>query len=235
MSKCIINYFRVAGKTKEEKLQWLIFNKGKKFEGIPFERIIPDKNNNWIEQTDNDWESLIDLKKVFTLTCNSIKTNRDEWVYDFDKENLIDKTTYFIEVYNNDVEKLCFYKKIPEINDLLNYNIKWSRDLKVKLLRNTKVDFDKCKIKSSLWRPFVKLYYYSEKVLSDVLTENHYKMFFSELNFGNKVINCSGTSSMRPFQTFSSNIISDYEFVEKNQCLPLYRYDSDGNRIDNIT
>jgi predicted helicase len=30
-------------------------------------------------------------------------------------------------------------------------------------------------------------------------------------------------------------MISDYEFVEKNQCLPIYRYDNSGNRIDNIT
>jgi predicted helicase len=45
----------------------------------------------------------------------------------------------------------------------------------------------------------------------------------------------SGESSLKPFQIFATTIIPDYDFLEKTQCLPLYRYDKDGNRIDNIT
>lgn len=40
---------------------------------------------------------------------------------------------------------------------------------------------------------------------------------------------------MKPFQVLSTDKISDYEFVEKNQCLPLYRYTENGERIENIT
>ena len=40
---------------------------------------------------------------------------------------------------------------------------------------------------------------------------------------------------MKPFQVLSTDRISDYEFVEKNQCLPLYRYTSAGERVENVT
>jgi predicted helicase len=45
----------------------------------------------------------------------------------------------------------------------------------------------------------------------------------------------SGNSLSKPFQILASKYISGLDFLEKTQCLPLYRYDKDGNRIDNIT
>jgi predicted helicase len=49
------------------------------------------------------------------------------------------------------------------------------------------------------------------------------------------MINISGLSLLKPFHTLATNFIPDYDFLEKTQCLPLYRYDKDGNRIANIT
>lgn len=67
------------------------------------------------------------------------------------------------------------------------------------------------------------------------MTGNHIEIFSEGLSGKNITICISGLSAMKPFQVFCSDVISDYEFVEKNQCLPLYRYDSAGNRQDNIT
>jgi predicted helicase len=41
---------------KEDKLQWFAENKLK---DIPFEIIRPDKNNNWINIANNDFETLL--------------------------------------------------------------------------------------------------------------------------------------------------------------------------------
>jgi len=212
--------------TRKEKFEFLHANK---FKDIPFEQISPDKNNNWINLTDNDWDELTPLKNVFKLSCNSVKTNRDEWIYDFDKLNQIEKSKYFITAFNRQIKSEKFE------NDELDYSIKWSRDLKNKLKQKRYIEFSETKINKAQWRPFVKKNGYSEKVLNDVLTENHILMWGDFLNNQNYVINLSGTSAMRSFQVLSSNFISDYEFIEKNQCLPLYRYDKSGNRLDNIT
>ncbi len=88
-------------------MDWLSEHHGEKFKDIPFEHIIPDKKNNWINLTDNDWESLIPVadKKsndvIFGFSSLGVSTNRDDWVYDFDKINLENKIKYFIDKYND--------------------------------------------------------------------------------------------------------------------------------------
>jgi predicted helicase len=172
---------------------------------------------------------------IFKLFASSIKTNRDEWVYDFEQKTLNDKMTFFTNIYNEEVKKHSKLSSISAINDILNYAIKWSRDLKNELLRERKSIFSEEKIIISHWRPFTRKLFYSEFLFSDVLTQNHYAIWGNDLDKQNQVINISGTSAMKPFQVLSTKQPSDYEFVEKNQCLPLYRYDEQGSRRDNIT
>ena len=233
-----IHYFTLTDEqTRKEKLEWFATTA---FGDIPFERITPDDRHTWLNQTDNDFDTLLplcskDVKSgkaktgaVFELFANGIKTNRDEWVYDFDKINLEAKCRYLVDRYNQQV------KGGIRDNDSLDYSIKWSRDLKNKMYTNSSANFNAENIVRSLWRPFTRQFYYKEKKFSDVLTENHVQIFGGQLTQINDVINLSGLSPMKPFQALASNIISDYEFVEKNICLPLYRYEN-GERRENIT
>jgi predicted helicase len=96
---------------------------------IDFVHTTPDKQNNWINQTDNDFDSFIPLidkdvkagksqEALFELFSRGVETTRDEWVYDLDKFNLINKINYFINVYNLSVE-----------SNQKNSCIKWSSSL----------------------------------------------------------------------------------------------------------
>jgi predicted helicase len=51
----------------------------------------------------------------------------------------------------------------------------------------------------------------------------------------NKYIAFSALGNTKPFHCLVSNEIIDLHLTGDSQCLPLYRYDKDGNRIDNIT
>jgi predicted helicase len=51
----------------------------------------------------------------------------------------------------------------------------------------------------------------------------------------NCVIILSGTSSSKDFSVLSTNQIFSLDTIEKTQCLPLYRYDQQENRLENIT
>ncbi|MBW4551759.1 MAG: hypothetical protein KME35_11710 [Aphanocapsa sp. GSE-SYN-MK-11-07L] len=110
MSKAKIFYFTLQDEqTKEEKLDWF---ERMQFEKIPFDHISPDQKANWINLTDNDFDSFLPLidkqvkagkpqEAVFRLFSAGVKTQRDEWVYDFSKEALIERMKYFVEVYRD--------------------------------------------------------------------------------------------------------------------------------------
>lgn len=226
-SNCHIEYVTMEDNwRKDEKLAWLRNNP---IEKIHFTHVLPDKNNSWINLTDNDWEELIPLDNVFSLTCNSVKTNRDEWVYDFTFNDLVRKVKYLVDHYSIQLKS----KKVSDAE--LDYSIKWSSGLKDKLKNGISIEFSKNFIVKSNWRPFIKQYFYSDKKLNDRLTQNHYNLWGIDLKLVSPVINFTGTSPMKPFQVLATNIVSDYEYVEKNQCLSLYRYDSSGNKHDNVT
>lgn len=136
---CLIEYFTMKDEQKkEEKLDWFATTK---FEDINFERIIPDKNNNWINTVDNDFDALLPMvlehdnkQSILKFYSLGVSTNRDEWVYDYNVTTLKEKIEYFIRSYNNQLKKLKNIKK-DELDDKIEYDIKWSSSLKNKFLQ----------------------------------------------------------------------------------------------------
>lgn len=228
---CRIYYYRRPEfETAKEKLDFLLFNRLK---DIPFDTIQPDKNNNWINlSTADDWEAMLPIiekgkkQTIFDFSSLGVSTNRDEWVYDFSKVNLRNKINYFISRYN-------LY--LSNNDTTWHIDIKWSRDLKKKFLQNKTIAFVENLILKANYRPFTKQYLYSEKILNDILTQNHFDIFGNELNKENIGICFSGKSSSKDFQIIGVKSIWGLDFLEKTNLVPLYRYDKSGNRIDNIT
>ncbi|MDR2100182.1 MAG: N-6 DNA methylase [Campylobacteraceae bacterium] len=224
---------------KEQKLQWLSENHLRELIDR-FEIIRPDKHNNWINLADNDFDSLLSLcsknakfgrgnETLFELFSLGVNTARDEWVFDLSKENLTSKISYFVGRYN---KQLNSDKKD---NASLDYTIKWSEALKTHLNRKDKLIFNEKNIIRYLYRPFHQKFYYSDKKLSDRLTSNHTAIFGKKLMDENWVIAFSGISNSKPFSILISDKLFDLHLNGDAQCLPLYRYDANGNRIDNIT
>lgn len=241
---CQINYIHSTDirATRIEKFAYLASND---FQNIPFERITPDKNNNWIELAeDNDWEELEPLankdakflrpgsRAIFQLFSLGVVTARDEWVYDFNKQNLQKKVEFFIEKYNRHLEKFTG-KSIEEINQKIDYSIKWTRAVKKDLQKGKKYKYDKSLILNTLYRPFVKksLYFGNE------LNEMQYQLP-KIFPYKNKVIafRCVSAES---FVILAANRIFDLAFLKMGNGgtfgLPFYSYDKRGVRTENIT
>ena len=233
---------------KEEKLDWL---RTHKLQDIPFEKITPDKNNNWINLTDNDFDTLLPIhskfsksKTIFGLTSNGISTNRDEWVYDFDKENLIMKSKYFIDEYNHELLRWNKYKKTnsyvdisaeanPIVDKFLSERnlIKWSKMIKRDKLRKNKTGtFSGDKISLCNYRFFVKQYLCNDYIPIDI--KGQQDEIFSDAN---KSISVNGSNNVcwEPFAVKSYTDLNLHKGGAK--LFPLFRYDENGNRIDNIT
>ncbi|MDX1904030.1 MAG: type ISP restriction/modification enzyme [Thermonemataceae bacterium] len=236
---CRIEYFTLKDEQrKEEKLAWF---KENKFSQIPFELISPDVKHNWINLTDNDFESLIPVcdkevkagktqEAIFELFSNGVVTARDEWVYDFDKENLEKKVKYLIGKYNLDVEKLKNIKK-EDLKDNVDYDIKWTRAVINDLSKGKVYSFDDTKIVESLYRPFTKQYLYFSKELNEM-------QYLLPKIFPNNISLCFRCVSAEHVVTLVSQDIFDYAYLKIGNGgtfgLPLYRYEN-GERKENIT
>src|SRR5690606_25953119 len=94
--------------------------------------------------------------KTFSL---GISTNRDAWVYDFDKENQKLKSQKIIENYNSEVDRYRRNNQKISLDNFLNNDpmfVKWSNTLKNHLKRQSYLQFSTEKIRTALYRPFSK-------------------------------------------------------------------------------
>ena len=208
---------------------------------IAFYDIVPDSQNNWLNQTNANFAGLLNMadrktkfaktandeQAVFGLFSNGVKSNRDEWVFDFDVRNLRDKAFFFVDTYDG------FLDNGDESYDPI---IKWSRDLRNEFKRGRRIIYNDGNRIQALYRPFIIKHHFADFVMNDVLTRNHYEMFGQDLKQTNRVISFQGTGARRAFAVLATNKISDFHlFFDGSQCLPLYRYTEDGERVSNIT
>lgn len=245
--KADIKYYNVGdNKSGEEKLMALhsdIFD-------FDFEDIIPDKNGKWLNQTDNDfYEHLalidknvknqkvgkaIEQKAVFKLFSLGVLTARDDWTYDFDKKQLEKKIKYFLKIYNNERKKWADKKLTDEdMNDNLDYSIKWVGDTKDYMIKNKEIKFDKNAIRECLYRPFVKNYAYFDYPIMQRPYQN--KFLFPNIDSENITINFNMVKPRRYTDCFVSKMLIDFAFnIEGNISVPLYVYENGEKKI-NIT
>jgi predicted helicase len=225
-----IHYFTLADEqTRKEKLEWFATTA---FADIPFERITPDDRHTWLNQTDNDFDTLLplcskDVKSgkaktgaVFELFSLGISTNRDEWVIDYTPEALAKKMKFFADFYNN-------YKHTSEEYDT---TIKWSEQLKRNHSNGVKEPFDDGCIVPVAYRPFSTFQMYFSDTFIDRAGQAK-EMFEGE----NQVIAFRSGDRMDFLCNATNNIPNlNYYSLDPIQCLPLYRYEN-GERRENIT
>ena len=236
LGECGIHYAR--REDAELAVDKLAYLSNATIDGIEFDRITPDAKAYWLDQSDTDFGELIPLANretklaqtaanqmsLFGLHTMAVATNRDGWVYDFDLMNLRSKSLAFADSYNESLENG------EEPN---NPNIKWSRDLRNKFRRGRRIVYNDANRTESLYRPYVVKHHFVDLSMNDVLTRNHYAMFGQDLKSANQVINFSANG--KQFYALAAEKLTDLHFTGDTQCLPLYRYTADRERMSNIT
>lgn len=229
---CAIYYATMQDQwKKEEKLQWLAEHP---LQNISFSKIAPDKNNNWINLTDNDFESLIPLidkdvksgkskKALFLKFSRGVASQRDEWVYDFSRENLEEKVKFMLNVYSKTLNNVGYEDK---------FSIKWDRELDKYLEKGIRKEYSELQIHQNLYRPFSIKNFYFDKHLNG--------MTYQWLNFykcrgENRFISFNGMGMDRPFGCIAFDGILDVQLMPNGQCVPFYYYDSKGRKNENLT
>lgn len=221
----------------EDKLTWL--NNTNMFE-IKFETIRPDTDGNWLNKPEHEFSNSLTIaskavkeyttgagdRAVFRYFTLGHSTNRDEWVYDYDTKNLLSKIKRLISEYE---------KQRKKSDGGYKGTIKWSSSLKIRMAGNKTEPFSDDRIIDVLYRPFCKKKMYDTNLFID--RNGGRELLFPRAK-KNKVICFTDPTSQKPWLVFASQLPLDLHFVGSGAgtvCLSLYKYNSDGERIDNIT
>ncbi len=224
---------------------------------IPWESIQPDDRHTWLTKgLHAEFDDFIPMGTkeakaqkgeakdvIFKTYSNGVKTNRDAWVYNFDRKALTENMSRMIEIYNAQVFKWKRQEiRGTDIDDFVVYDdkeVSWSRDLKAKLKRGTTAEYVEHKARESLYRPFTKSNLYFDRVMNDVVSVFPFIFPTPETETENWVICISGAGH-DIFRCHITNRIPEFKCSSSTnggtQCFPFYIYDEDGtNRRENIT
>lgn len=193
---------------------------------LDWQEIIPDENNDWLNQRDPNYQRYDSLageeKAVFLQNIIGVSTNRDSWLYGFSEQDTLANSKRLIENYNFEVVRLSDLS-IDEKKNYLNRKddfIKWSAKLEDSILKSKKIQFDKNNIVQSLYRPFTKKYlYYGNDVVER--PGQWYKKFGKD----NLVIMTTGRGVSRDFSPLVTNLIPNMDSLEKSQS--FMRFDNE--------
>ena len=172
-----------------------------------------------------------------------LKTGRDAWVYNFNRNSLTENVQGIINTYNAETDR---WKRTENqqvnVNDFVVYDdkkIKWDRELRQHLQRGRHAEWTENKVRTSLYRPFTKSNLFFDRVLNNCVYL--FPSFFPtpETESENRAICLTDQGSEKPFMTVMSDQLTDLHVVSPGcsaQCFPFYTYDEDGtNRQENIT
>ena len=237
---------------KKQKFDFL--NEREHIGDIDWQTIQPDVRHTWLtEGLHADFETFIpmgtkEVKEerseavdvIFQTYSNGVKTNRDAWAYNFNRNTLDENISRMIDTYNEQVFKwerrANREANVDEfvIND--NAKISWSETLKRSLQRGKAADFLQDKMRTSLYRPFAKSNLYFDRMITERVYVFPSIFPTPEAETENRVI-CVGGYGRKEFAVFMSKSIPDLNFYgDPQQSFPFYTYDEDGdNRRENIT
>jgi len=149
-----------------------------------------------------------------------------------DQRQLGNKVKCFCNFFEQEKTRWNASDKNTALNDFVDRTIKWTSELEDHLKRDSTLKFDSRSIRCASYRPFILRHLYFDHIVvhrpyqqPDIFgLPDHRDNIVIALNVGNK-----------PFNVLASKYLPDYHFNGDAQCLPLYRYDREGERRDNIT
>ena len=222
---------------------------------VPWQTLTPDERHTWLtEGLQREFTTFLPIgsrtaKKstgeptgvIFHRYGIGLQTARDAWLYNFNRETLIDKVKATLETYTTEMRRWQHTPAAtrPHIDAFViddDTQIKWSSGLKQKLMRGQHAEFSPKNIRRALFRPFTKTNLFFDNVLT------HRKSIFPvtfptpQTVEENRVICVSSVGALKPFHVLMVSTMPDYHLTGDSQCFPFYIYDKDGtNRRENIT
>ena len=238
---------------REQKFDFL--NESQHIGGIEWRSIQPDARHTWLtEGLHSEFNTFMSMGSkearaakeatvdvIFKTYSNGVKTNRDAWVCNFNRDTLVGNMGNIVATYNAETARwMQRTDRDTNLDDFVmsdDAKIKWSRDLKAKLKRGRITEYADDKVRQLFYRPFTRSNLYFDQTMNDVVSVFPFIFPTLETETENRVICAAGIGDRKGFGCLAANRITAFDLAfEKALCFPFYTYDEDGtNRRENIT
>jgi len=239
----------------DKKQKFSFLNESQHAGDIQWQTIQPDARQTWLtEGFHTEFDTFIPMGTketkatkgegvdvIFKTYSSGVKTNRDAWAYNFNRDALTENMRDMIETYNEQVFKWERREnQDAEVDDFVvsdDERIGWSSGLKLKLKSGQVADFSHQQIRTSLYRPFTKSNLYFDRMITERVYVFPSIFPVLETEKENRVICVAGIGDRKGFGCLTTSMIPSVDLAfEKTQCFPFYTYDEDGtNCRENIT
>ncbi len=215
-----------------------------KLDQIPWQEIIPNDEHDWIDQGDREFKNFMKLgdKKnkyditVFYRYSLGLNTAKDDYAYNFLKEDLKNHVERLIDTYNEHLEKVwkgeITKENLEEKIEKDQRKIKWDMTLKDWLFRlKNKQVYKEDRVFSAFYRPFVPTQVYFDRVFNSATCL--LPSIFPTQNAENLAIAVSAIGKGRIFDAFITTKIVDVCFHTTSvNVFPLYIYTVEDSLFD---
>lgn len=222
--------------TREQKLS-IIENK-QDITRIEWNKIEPDKNNDWINRKNSKYDSFYPLspekkfdnstKSYFIVNSNGVVTNRDAWTYNFSRNKVEMNIKRMIDFYNSEVHRLSKNtehlekKAFASILKKDESKIKWVQDVINDAYKGIIHTYDNDSIRKSIYRPFTKENIYFNKDFN--WSRYLIPFYYPNKEQKNLSICVTGTGANKPFSVLITDCIPNLHTLDTDQVYPLNYY-----------
>jgi predicted helicase len=201
-----------------------------------WQKISPDSHGDWVNQRAADFGRFMqmgrkrkdDVVAVFNSYSMGVKSNRDDWVFNFSRDKLTSRIVALVAFYNAEVDRYqASNMMIPaeQFVDRDKTKVKWTSDVLGDLAKRKKYSVDRNGFKHSLYRPFSKQWFYSNRQWN--WTRHLMPSYFpDEADAQNLVIQTNIEYTGHGSIALISDTLPDLHCNGDSQCFPLYFYDA---------
>lgn len=194
----------------------------------------PDAHGDWLDLRDDSFSGFIPCgmqngtKKLdcglFNIWSQGVKTNRDEWCYNFRKSTVANNMKLTVKTYLSELDRWREAGRPKDVKAFLTDDttrIKWTHEVYEDVKRDKEADYHDDHLRLSLYRPFCKQWLYMDAQFNN-RTYRQPKLFPYE-GAENLEICVTGPGN-NGFSCMITDLVPCLDMQQKSQCFPLYWY-----------
>lgn len=185
---------------------------------LNWEAITPNKDGDWINQRDPNYETYPPLgdksdktgQTIFKRNGPGLVTNRDAWVYNSSSAVLTDNVSRMIGNYSAELARWNDNGRQGIVKDFVDSDpkkISWSRGLRNYFEKGVILKYNESAKRKAFYRPFQKQNVYMASGLNEVIGQQG--NFFPSTDRGTIGFYNAGASSAVPFSAIMCDVIPD--------------------------
>ncbi len=208
---------------------------------IDWQSITPNAHGDWVNQRNDDylaWPAIGEKKQtpgqvtVFALYSSGLKSNRDAWVYNYEKSAVASNVQRTLDFYNSHVDDFAAYCAGNAVTDRKGAadqfmdndptKVSWSGGLRSDFAAGKHHSYEPKSLTAGLYRPFSKQYVY----YSAALNERRYQLpvLFPTSDHKNIGIVLTAPASHFEFTPFITDLLPNLHLLDTGQFFPRWTY-----------